>query len=46
MEEYNEIYCDVGKVNIFGQNWFLYNVKTITDYLYNKIPNLKIFKRI
>lgn len=28
-DEYNEVYCNVGKVRVLGKDWFLYNVKNI-----------------
>uniref|UniRef100_A0A6P7HCH0 Uncharacterized protein LOC114349094 n=1 Tax=Diabrotica virgifera virgifera TaxID=50390 RepID=A0A6P7HCH0_DIAVI len=38
VEEYNEVYRNVGKVNVLGKDWFSYNIKNITNDLYNKIP--------
>lgn len=45
-EKYHEAYSKVGSVNSLGKEWFLYNIKNISDELYNKIPGIKNLKRI
>nr|CAH7757749.1 unnamed protein product [Callosobruchus chinensis] len=45
-EEYNEVYSNVGKVKILGNDWALFNIKNITEELYNKIPAINKYKRI
>lgn len=46
IDEYNDVYGQVGNVNILGKDWFLCNIKKIADELYHKIPSIKNCKRI
>lgn len=45
-EEYNKIYSEVGNVKVLGRDWCLFDIKSITEGIYNKIPGIKNMKRI
>lgn len=46
MQEYNEIYSNVGEVKELGKDWHLFEIKSIGDAIYNKMPAIKDMKKI